>query len=119
MLIGQGRRRNGEGWASSGDTGRGREWVEAATRLAMSRRGRLSALHADVIAQKVSDRWRRGRVVCRARSPPGLLSGHVAGDEISLWCDDEVALAGVVNFALLDQSAQGIVEDVLSWDGDP
>lgn len=83
----------------------------------MGHRQRLAALHAGVIAQKIGD-WRRGRrVVRRTKGPPVVLSSHVVGNEISLRRDDEVALACVVNFPLLDESAQSAVEDVLTGDG--
>lgn len=72
------------------------------------------AFHAAVIAQEVSDGRRGGRVVGRAKGPPVLLSDHVVGDEIGLRRHDEVALTRVVDFAFLDQSAESVVEDVLT-----
>lgn len=88
--------------------------VEAAAGLAVCHREGRGAFNARIVAQEVRNRRRRGRVVGGADSPPVLLSDHVVGDEIGLRCNNEVALTRVVDFAFLDESAQGIVEDVLT-----
>ena len=46
--------------------------------------GGLGALHTGVVAQEVSNGRRRGRVICRPRRPPTLLTGDVVSDEIGL-----------------------------------